>query len=251
MPNCRKPEIPFRIDGDAPTRHTARMSLVAAIAIALACVVVAQPRLLGRPWPEAIKSFGAGLSVAYVVLHLLPQIGLAAATIGITVDGFDLNSATLVYLLVLVGILATLALRVIEQGSHGFAPRPRIAMARPLVSAMILGYLLSNKNDVEVQPIIVFAIAIGTHVAFSAHGLATELRLPSIGVAFAAAIGGGFLLGLVPALAEPLPTDLITALLAGGVMTTTIHEALSSKRRLSPLFLGAIVEGTLLVILLG
>jgi hypothetical protein len=142
-------------------------------------------------------------------------------------------------------------LRVIEQGSHGFAPRPRIAMARPLASAVILGYLLSDKNDVEVQPIIVFAIAIGVHVAFGAHGLATGLRLPSIGFAFAAAIAGGYLLGFVPVLSEPLPTDLMTALLAGGVMTTTIHEALSSKRRLSPLFLGAIVEGVLLVILLS
>lgn len=34
-------------------------------------------------------------------------------------------------------------------------------------------------------------------------------------------------------------------------MSTTIHEALSHKRRFAPLFAGAIVEGVLLVILLG
>lgn len=227
------------------------MSLLAAAAIAIACIVVADPRLLGRAWPESIKSFGAGISVAYVVLHLLPSIGFAALGFNLDFGDLELNPTTVVYALVLVGILATLVLRAVEQGTHGFQARPRIAIARPLASALILGYLLADKNDAEIEPVIVFAIAIGIHVAFGAHSLATELRLRSIGAIFALAIAGGYGIGLVPVLSEPLPTDLITALLAGGVMATTIHEALSRQRRFTPLFVGAIIEAALLAILLG
>ncbi|MFM7693302.1 MAG: hypothetical protein ACKO7U_03195, partial [Actinomycetota bacterium] len=87
------------------------MTLVVALLIALGCIVVAEPRLLGRAWPETLLSVGAGIGISYVVLHLLPELARGVGTFS---DGLtaDLPTAeVLVYGLVLVGILGTLALR--------------------------------------------------------------------------------------------------------------------------------------------
>jgi TctA family transporter len=75
--------------------------------------------------------------------------------------------------------------------------------------------------------------------------------VPHTGVVFAGAIAGGFLLGLIPVLTLPVPSDLVTALLAGAIITATIQQSLGTERRFGPLFAGAILEGALLVILLG
>ncbi len=57
------------------------MTLVIAILIAAGCIVVAEPRLLGRAWPEQLLSAGAGIGISYVVLHLLPELARGVGTI--------------------------------------------------------------------------------------------------------------------------------------------------------------------------
>ncbi|MBM3680043.1 MAG: hypothetical protein FJW81_01715 [Actinobacteria bacterium] len=224
------------------------MTLVAALAIAIACVAVAEPRLLGRAWPDPVLSFGAGIGISYVVLHLLPELARGVGTISDGV-GADLPTGeVLVYGLVLVGILGTLALRALQQGRHGLAPHPRIRLLQPALAALIVGYLLAVHDDPEIQPVLVFALAIGLHIALNVHALATKLGSPLGGVALAVAIVAGYGLGSV-AEAPAAWVAGITALLAGGVMTRTIHELLDEERHLVALTLGAAAESALLLAL--
>lgn len=224
------------------------MTLVAALAIAIACVAVAEPRLLGRAWPDPVLSFGAGIGIGYVVLHLLPELARGVGTISDGV-GTDLPTGeVLVYGLVLVGILGTLALRALQQGRHGLAPHPRIRLLQPALAALIVGYLLAVRDDPEIQPVLVFALAIGLHVALNAHALTTQLGSPLGGVALAVAVVAGYGLGTVAEAPEAWVAG-ITALLAGGVLTRTIHELLDEERHLVALTLGAAAESALLLAL--
>ena len=127
-------------------------TLIAAIAIAAACVAVAEPRLLGRPWPGTVISAGAGIGLAYVVVHLLPEIAQGAETIRLRLDGQLPYAEVHAYLLVLVGIIGTLALRAYEKGLHGMTAHPRVRIIQPALSAVIVGYLLAVRDSTEIGP---------------------------------------------------------------------------------------------------
>ncbi|MGI9116774.1 MAG: hypothetical protein ACR2JV_03955, partial [Gaiellales bacterium] len=62
-------------------------TLLAALAIALACIIVAEPRLLARAWPSWLLAAGAGIGIAYVVVHLLPEIAAGAEIVRRSTEG--------------------------------------------------------------------------------------------------------------------------------------------------------------------
>ena len=91
-------------------------TLIAALVIALACVVAAEPRLLGRRWPPYLLSAGAGIGIAYVVVHLLPEIAIGAEIVRRSTEGRLPYAELHAYLLVLIGIIGTLFLRGLQTG---------------------------------------------------------------------------------------------------------------------------------------
>ncbi len=229
-------------------RQTVRMTLLVAIMIALACVAAAEPRLLGRKWPEYLLSAGAGIGIAYVVVHLLPELAIGAEIVRRTTEGRLPYAEVHAYLLVLVGIIGTLALRSVQLGLHGMEPHPRMRVVQPAMSALIVGYLLSVRDATEIGPLLIFTLAIGLHVAINAHTLATKLESPFGGLVLAGAIAAGYASGLLWE-APPVAVAGLVALLAGGVMTRTIHEILDEERHLIALVVGASAETVLLVAL--
>lgn len=221
-------------------------TLLAAIAIALACVVVAEPRLLGRKWPPYLLAAGAGIGIAYVVVHLLPEIAVGAEVVRRSTEGRLPYAELHAYLLVLIGIIGTLLLRAAQNGLHGMAPHPRVRIVQPALSALIVGYLLAVRDNTDVGPILLFTLAIGLHVALNAHGLAVKLKSPQGGTVLAAAIAVGYVAGLGWE-APPVVVAGLLSLLAGGVMTRTIHEILDEESHLVALTIGASFEAALLL----
>jgi hypothetical protein len=221
-------------------------TLLAAIAIALACVVVAEPRLLGRKWPPYLLAAGAGIGIAYVVVHLLPEIAVGAEVVRRSTEGRLPYAELHAYLLVLIGIIGTLLLRAAQNGLHGMAPHPRVRIVQPALSALIVGYLLAVRDNTDVGPILLFTLAIGLHVALNAHGLAVKLKSPQGGTVLAAAIAVGYVAGLGWE-APPVVVAGLLSLLAGGVMTRTIHEILDEESHLVALSVGASLEAALLL----
>jgi hypothetical protein len=221
-------------------------TLLAAIAIALACVVVAEPKLLGRKWPPYLLAAGAGIGIAYVVVHLLPEIAVGAEVVRRSTEGRLPYAELHAYLLVLIGIIGTLVLRAAQSGLHGMAPHPRVRIVQPALSALIVGYLLAVRDNTDIGPILLFTLAIGLHVALNAHGLAVKLKSPQGGTVLAAAIAVGYVAGLGWE-APPVVVAGLLSLLAGGVMTRTIHEILDEESHLIALTIGAGFEAALLL----
>lgn len=221
-------------------------TLIAAAVIAIACIVVAEPRLLGRAWPAYVVAVGAGIGIAYVVVHLLPELADGAEIVRRSTEGRLPYAQLHVYLLVLIGIIGTLLLRAAEHGLHGMAPHPRIRIVQPVLSALIFGYLLAVRDSTEIGPVTLFAIAIGLHVVINAHGLAVKLDSPQGGTVMGGAIAIGYAVGLGWQ-APPVVIAGLVALLAGGVMTRTIHEVLDEERHLVALCIGAALEAALLL----
>ena len=226
--------------------HTFVVTLLAAIAIALSCVIVAEPRLLGRRWPPTLLAAGAGIGIAYVVIHLLPEIAIGAEIVQRSTEGRLPYAELHAYLLVLIGILGTLFLRGLQSGLHGMTPHPRVRIIQPALSALIVGYLLAVRDDTEVGSIMLFTLAIGLHIALNAHGLAVKLNSPQGGLVLAGSIAVGYALGLGWEAPEVVVAGLV-ALLAGGVMTRTIHEVLDEESHLVALTVGATLEAALLL----
>lgn len=206
--------------------------------IAFACIAVSESRLLGRKWPETVLSAGAGISIAYVVVHVLPELAQGAEIVRRSANGTLPYAEVQVYVLVLVGIIGTLLLRSIQLGLHGMTLHPRIRLVQPALSALIVGYLLAVRDDPEVRPLLIFAIAIGLHITINAHGLVTKLGSPLGGVALAATIAIGFGLGSTWEAPAVVVAGFV-ALLAGGVMTRTIRELVDQERHLIALIIGA------------
>jgi hypothetical protein len=221
-------------------------TLLAAAVIALACVVVAEPRLLGRKWPPYLLAAGAGIGIAYVVVHLLPEIAIGAEVVRRSTEGKLPYAELHAYLLVLIGIIGTLLLRAAQTGLHGMAPHPRVRIVQPALSALIVGYLLAVRDNTEVGPILLFTLAIGLHIALNAHGLAVKLNSPQGGTVLAGAIAVGYVAGLGWE-APPVVVAGLLSLLAGGVMTRTIHEILDEESHLVALTIGASLEAALLL----
>ena len=146
----------------------------------------------------------------------------------------------------LIGILGTLFLRGLQSGLHGMTPHPRVRIIQPALSALIVGYLLAVRDDTEVGSILLFTLAIGLHIALNAHGLAVKLNSPQGGLVLAGAVAVGYALG-VGWEAPPVVVAGLVALLAGGVMTRTIHEVLDEESHLVALTVGATLEAALLL----
>lgn len=222
------------------------MTALAALAISLACVAAGDRRLLGRRWPEWLLSAGAGVGLAYVVVHLLPELADGARVVGAEADGRIPFAEAAIYLVVLVGILSTLLLRSLQHGNLGLDPRPRLRVAQPAGAALIAGYLIAVRDDPEVQPILLFAVAIGLHLLVNAHTLTAKLDSPFGGIALASAVVAGFALGSLWQAPEAVVAAFV-ALLAGGVMTRTLHEVVDEERHLLALTGGAAAETALLL----
>ncbi len=221
-------------------------TFLAALFIAVTCIVVAEPRLLGRVWPSYLLAAGAGIGIAYVVVHLLPELAVGAEIVRRSTEGRLPYAELHAYLLVLIGIIGTLILRGMQHGLHGLAPRPRVRIVQPALSALIVGYLLAVRDSTEIGPIVLFALAIGLHIALNAHGLAVKLDSPQGGIVLAAAIAAGYAIG-VGWQAPAVVIAGLVALLAGGVMTRTIHEILDEESHLVALTMGAGLEAALLL----
>ncbi len=222
------------------------MTLVAAIVIALSCIIAAEPRLLGRRWPPYLLAAGAGIGIAYVVVHLLPEIAIGAEIVRRSTEGRLPYAELHAYILVLIGIIGTLFLRGLQSGLHGMTPHPRVSIVQPALSATIVGYLLAVRDDTEVGSILLFTLAIGLHIALNAHGMNIKLNSPQGGLVLAGAIAVGYALGIGWE-APPVVVAGLVALLAGGVMTRTIHEILDEESHLAALTVGATLEAALLL----
>ena len=233
------------------------MALIASlvIALALAALHLAAPRIRKLPFvPESVTgSFAGGLAVAYVFLHLLPEIAEGNEAIGELLEDtievtplFDLG----IFVVALTGFTIFYGLDR-QATNRRTSKRPDSAGAYWLhVGAFafynaLITYTMALRVETGYLFAILFAIAMGLHFVLTDRHLEEHYpqRFDSSGrIVLAGALLLGWLLSALFAPTSTVVVAILTALLGGSVLLNVFKEELPSNRGSSfPWFLAGLV----------
>jgi hypothetical protein len=232
--------------------------LPAAAAVLLVLVHAITPELrFLRGVPRSIwLSIAGGVSVAYVFVHLLPELATGQEHVSRILSGTGIHFAERhVYLIALAGLLAFYGLERLAKESRGRTPPPpkgenENAPASPPGSATspavfwvhmvsfgiynaLIGYLLLHLERRTVTALAFFGVAMALHFLVTDVGLDEDHKEPyrRIGrwiLAVAALIG--FAAGYAAEVSDLLIAVLV-AFLAAGVVLNVLKEEVPSERQ--------------------
>ncbi|KAA9005284.1 ZIP family metal transporter [Histidinibacterium aquaticum] len=212
-----------------------------------------------RPRSRWLSAAG-GVAVAYVFLHVLPELaahqGIFAEQLGTT----ERSAEGLVYLVAMVGLVAFYGLEKVlatsRRGGREAEPAAGtfwLHIGSFAVYNLIIGYLLLHREEAGAWSLAIYGIAMALHFVTSDFGLREDHKARYDHIArwiLAAAVLGGWALGVVADLAE-IWIAFLFAFLAGGVVLNVLKEELPEEResRFLP-FIGAaaVYAGLLLAI---
>ena len=215
----------------------------AALALALLHLLARRLRELPGIPERVVGSFSGGIAVAYVFLHLLPEIAEGDRTVGETL-GDRLPVSPLVdlgiFLVALVGFLVFYALERLAEAS---APEPRtgrgsalafrVHLASFAVYNALLTYTMPLRFRTGVAFAVLFSVAMGLHFVLTDRGLdehyGTRFDLRAR-LALAGSLLAGWLLAAVLAPTSTLVVALLTAFLGGSILLNVFKEELPSSR---------------------
>lgn len=251
---------------EPPTSNlsTVLLSALFAVMLALVHLFAAKLRFLEITPRSIWLSASSGVSVAYVFVHLLPELNLAQETIRGSVGKALLFLEHHVYLLALLGLAVFYGLEraaiVSRQRNHeagnGDVTSSGVFWLHigsfALYNALI-GYLLLHREEPGVQSLSFFAIAMALHFVVNDYGLREHHKRAYGKIGrwiLAAAIISGWAIGLATEISKAA-IALLFAFLAGGVMLNVLKEELPEERqsRFWAFALGAGLYAALLVIL--
>ena len=217
----------------------------------LAAVVLASAHLFGghlrvRAIPRrAWLSAAGGVGVAYVFVHLLPEVAEGEAELSGWVEG----PFPMVWLVALSGLVAFYGIEHLVR-----RPRPRAFLAEMptfwshigIFSAynILIGFLLPHWEEEEgIRGLVTYTIAMGLHFLVMDHALRRAHRRIYHRVGrwiLAAALFGGWALGVVFHLPGPWEHALV-AFLGGAIILNTLKEELPEEAdgRFLPFLVGA------------
>ncbi len=240
-------------------------SLWAILALAILHLAAGTTAALRLPWQARVLSAAAGISVAYIFLDLLPS--LADGQRLIDESGILPGLERHVFILALVGF--TVAFWV-ETETRRSRRRQRQAgsvdvtgdgtfwlsvLSFVALNASI-GYIVANPGDETVEPLWLFTLAMGLHFVVNDHALTEHHgdRYRKWGRwLLVAALLGGWIAGMVPALEVPSGAlALLLAYISGGVLLNVLRHELPDTDRTADVVafaVGAGVYGALVLML--
>lgn len=213
-------------------------SFIAALTLAVCHLVGNFLVVLGHSPRSRWISFAAGVTVAYVLLHLLPQ--LQRYHFALQEMNHDVLSLTehVVYLLALVGFVLFYGLEKMARGAeppekqeaHSKAPVFWLHMSAYGVYNVVIGYLLVREETPRMLAL--FSIGIAVHFVVNDQGF-RQHHGRQFRRLWRWILAGAILVGWCVAAATP-PQALISgglvALLAGGILLNTFKEELPGER---------------------
>ena len=233
-----------------------------ALAFALVHLLSAKLAFLRSVPRSAWLSFAGGVSVAYVFIHLLPELAEHQAVIVRDDDVRDLLGAIEghAYLVALIGLAAFYGLdRLARQSALDARREGRPAsdgvfwthLGAFAVYNLLIGYLLVHREDTDPGGLTIYAVALGVHFIVNDQGLEEHH-----GSAYdragrwllAVAPVFGWALGLVTTI-SPAAVAALFAFLGGGVILNVLKEELPEDResRFGAFAAGAGAYATLLM----
>ncbi len=197
-----------------------------------------------RKYAALQEAFGGGLSVAYVFLHLMPNL-----------DAFGGLVGQRIYFVALVGFAVFYGLEVQFSGTrHANRARYNAYLATLFLYDALLVFTLGLKLPSTPTLTLVFAAALAFDVVNTDVGLQSNYgsRFVQSGRwVLLAGVAFGFGLGMVQR-PDPVVVDLVTAALAGFVMFQTFNDQFPASRNTKfNAFAAGLVTFFLLHLLLG
>lgn len=267
----RPHDLAFARRQDLLTAATPLLASLAGAAV-LAAVHVATPalRFLGGTPRSAWLSIAGGVAVAYVFVHLLPELAAGQEHISrairaghgsVTGERFAERH---VYLIALAGLAAFYGLdklakrsrgqwlegeRASDDGDAGASTSGReqgiepgaatspavfwVHMASFGIYNALVGYLLMHREQPGLSSLAFFTVAMALHFLVSDFGLLEDHKAPYRRIGrwmLVAAVFAGVGVGAARDMA-PAPLAVLVAFLAGGVMLNVLKEEVPSERR--------------------
>jgi len=211
-------------------------------ATAFAAVHLFSPRLafLDKVPRSRLLSAAGGVSLAYVFVHLLPELAERQAT-AVTGAARLLRAETELFLVALAGLVVFYGLeRLVARARGGKRPEDAPAPAAvfwihiasfALYNALI-GYLLVRREEAGWASLATYALAMALHFAVNDRGLFAHHGARHL-AAGRWLLAGAVYLGLAAGLATSVPElalALLFAFLAGGIVLNVMKEELPEER---------------------
>lgn len=234
--------------------------LVAAVCLALVHLFAGRLQLLhSRPRSRWLSAAG-GVSVAYVFVHLLPELNRAQESVAERAGDLLGFLEEHVYLLALLGLAVFYGVESASRRSRRSRPdrsETPVTEAAFVLSIVtfatynaVIGYLLVNREEGGLENLIFFTLALALHFLVNDAGLRENHPgayhsfgrwVLSVGVL------GGFIVGVLVHVPEAV-VGLLVAFVGGGVILNTFKEELPEERqsRFGAFMLGAFGYAALL-----
>ena len=209
------------------------LALLTAAALAAVHVFAGRVRGLDAVPRRRSLSLAGGVSVAYVFMHLLPELARGGEALG------ALGGSDAVWPLALAGLVVFYGLERAAETSRdaGAADRTEaevfwLHMASYTLYNVIIGYVLVAEVGADETEVGAYGLAMALHFLVNDVGLRAhhKARYDTAGrYVLAAAVVGGAGLGAVTELPEALVTGLV-AFLGGSVVLNVLKEELPDER---------------------
>jgi zinc transporter ZupT len=207
---------------------------------------------------SSVLSISSGVSVAYVFVHVLPEVGRTNRTV--TETGLVLSHLDeYVYLVALLGFVTYYGLeryvRRTRPTPDGRTTRPGIFWIHVAAFAVynaLVGVLLFHRETPGVGRPLLFAFAMALHFVVNDYSLREEYEAAYCGRGrwvLTASVLVGAAIGVLVPVGRPL-LGMLFAFLAGGIVLNVIKEELPEERdsRFVPFLVGSLGYSTLLLL---
>lgn len=204
-------------------------------------------------------SFSGGVAVAYVFLHILPELSEHQSLFADELATSEALAEAWVYLVALAGLALFYGLERAVTRSQKANSSGRVEteilwlhIASFAVYNVLIGYLLLHREEAGAASLALYAIAMALHFVTNDFGLRQDQREQYDAAGrwvIAGAVLLGWLLGVVTTVPE-LVVGFLFAFLAGGVVLNVLKEELPEERksRFWPFALGTAGYAALLLI---
>lgn len=220
------------------------VSFLAVLLLCAAHLFSGKLRFLGGTPRSIWLSIAGGISVAYVFVHLLPELAEGQETILETLEEGENFLENHIYLLSLVGLTVFYGLERAATESRRRGPAASgedstgtgvfwLHIASFATYNAIIGYLLLHREESGVGNLILFALVMALHFVVNDYGLREHHKAVYHRVGrwvLTAAVLFGWVVGLIAEIPEVAVAGLI-ALLAGGVILNVLKEELPEERK--------------------
>jgi hypothetical protein len=194
----------------------------------------------GKKWHGRFLSFGSGVAIAYVFIDLLSKLGVSQTQVSKALDGVFPFFERHVYTLALLGFLTFFVVDRSSRSEKGYA----LSLASYSLFNFLVGYAVADKDDPEVQPLILFTIAMALHYFTNDYAInadhAASYRNRGRWILISALFLGWLSAQFI--VLSPTAVALVGAFVGGGViMNVTRHELPKENPNDLPTFLLAAV----------